>query len=85
MNNHNDCHNLLASISDFVDGNLPPELCAELERHLEGCENCRIVVDTMRKTIELYQVTSEEDKVPAAARKRLYSRLNLDDFLKTEP
>ncbi len=83
MNNHNDCHQLLASLSDFVDGTLPPALCTELEKHLQGCENCRIVVNTMRKTIELYQVTTEEDKVPVAVRKRLYSRLNLDDFLNT--
>ncbi len=58
MNNpHSDvhnCKNLLASISEFVDGDLPADLCAELEKHLAECENCRIVVNTMRKTIELY-------------------------------
>jgi anti-sigma factor (TIGR02949 family) len=83
MIDHNDCRRLLNSLSDFVDGSLPPDLCSELEKHLQSCENCRIVVNTMRKTIELYQVSSEDGKVPADVRKRLYTRLNLDDFLKS--
>lgn len=83
MVDHNDCHKLLSSISDFVDGTLPPELCSELEKHLQTCENCQVVVNTMRKTIELYQVTSEDEKIPSEVRKRLYTKLNLDDFLKS--
>ena len=45
------CKNLLASLSDYVDGSLSENLCTEIERHMAGCENCRLVVDSLRKTI----------------------------------
>ena len=81
MGRHENCHELLNSLSDYVDGALQDELCAEIDRHLEGCENCRIVVDTLRKTIDLYQATSTDPSLPGDVRQRLYHRLDLDDFL----
>ena len=47
----NDCHYLRDSLSDYVNGDLDETLCAEIERHMLDCENCRIVIDTLRKTI----------------------------------
>jgi anti-sigma factor RsiW len=82
MGMHENCHELLKSLSEYVDGELPAELCAAIERHMSGCENCRIVVDTLRKTISLYQ--SEQaalPELPAPVRQRLYKRLNLDEFI----
>jgi len=74
------CKNLLGSLSDYVDGTAKEEICRELERHLEGCENCRIVVDTLRKTVYLYQSNVETD-LPVGVRERLFKRLNLDDLM----
>lgn len=79
---HESCKQLLSTLGDYVDGTLSGELCAELEQHMKGCERCRVVVDTMKKTIELYQETSEETELPDDVRERLYLRLNLDDYLK---
>lgn len=81
MENHN-CRDLLGSLSAYVDGELEAELCARLEQHLSGCENCRIVVDTLHKTVLLYQTTAAQSGVPQGVRERLFSRLNLDEFLK---
>jgi anti-sigma factor RsiW len=75
------CRHLLDSLSDYVDGSLDDTLCVELERHLESCENCRIVVDTLRRTIYLYQVTAQPPLVPDDVRQRLYQRLDIGDFL----
>jgi len=72
------CNQLLGNLSEFIDGELQAELCAELEQHLEGCDNCRIVVNTLRKTIELYKQTNEPIELPHAVRDRLYSKLNQD-------
>lgn len=83
MNDERHCHHLIETISDYVDGELAPELCEELERHLSDCENCRIVVNTLRKTIELYRVPSPEDALPDDIRQRLFYRLHLEDFLKS--
>jgi anti-sigma factor (TIGR02949 family) len=81
MENHN-CRDLLGSLSDYVDGELEAELCAQLEQHLASCENCRIVVDSLHKTVYLYQTTAAQSGVPHGVRERLFSRLNLDEFLK---
>ena len=81
MGKHDHCPELLNFLSDYVDGALQDELCAEIDRHLEGCENCRIVVDTLRKTIYLYQATSADPTLPGDVRQRLYHCLDLDDFL----
>jgi anti-sigma factor (TIGR02949 family) len=77
---HN-CHDILASLTDYLDGNLPENLCAELENHMRGCENCRIVVDTTSKTIYLYHNAGREVAVPDGARERLFQTLKLDDFI----
>ena len=77
------CHELLNSLSDYVDGTLGEELCTELERHLSDCENCQVVIDTLKKTIYLYKVTAESPEVPDDVRQRLYHRLDLDEFLST--
>ena len=76
---HENCKALLGSLSEYIDGELPTDLCAQLEKHLEGCDNCRIVLNTTRRTIDLVQVSSEEN-VPDDVRERLFKRLNLDEF-----
>ncbi len=75
------CRELLGSLSDFLDGELEAELCAKIESHLAECDNCRIVVDSLRKTITLYQTTSQEADLPADIRLRLFKRLDLEDYL----
>lgn len=75
------CRHLLDTLSDYLDGELSAELCRELERHLADCENCRVVVDTLRKTIELYRETVPEPQLPSDVRLRLFQRLNLAEYL----
>jgi len=77
---HQDCKALLGSLSEYIDGELPAELCQEIEKHLAGCENCRVVLNTTRRTIDLVH-TPENQDVPTDVRERLFKRLNLDDYL----
>lgn len=81
MHRHEECRQLLNSLSDYVDKDLQQELCDEIELHMEDCDNCRIVVDTLSKTISLYQTSSDPAVVPEEIRQRLYHRLDLDEFL----
>jgi anti-sigma factor (TIGR02949 family) len=81
MEEHN-CRQLLGVLSDYVDGDLAAELCADLEHHLQTCPNCSVVVNTLRKTIELYQETTESDPLPQEVRQRLYARLDLGEYCK---
>lgn len=80
MAQHN-CRKMLGDLSQFVDGELSEEMCAEIERHLATCENCRVVVDTLKKTVSLVQAQPAEPDLPQGVRERLYHCLNLDDFL----
>jgi len=80
---HEDCSYLLGSLSEYVDGTLGEMLCEEIERHVADCEDCRVVIDTLEKTIYLYHATAELEppSVPDDVKERLYKRLDLDDFL----
>jgi anti-sigma factor (TIGR02949 family) len=79
---HLNCESLLGSLSEYIDGALGPELCAEIEKHLSGCENCRVVLNTTKRTIDLVQAPAEKTDLPDDVRERLFKRLNLDDYLK---
>lgn len=75
------CEVLLASLSDYVDGNLSEALCREIERHMAECPDCRVVVDTLKRTIYLYHQSAASTDMPADVRERLFRRLNLSDYL----
>jgi len=82
---HKNCQALLGTLSEYIDGELPADLCQDIEKHLEGCENCRVVLNTTRRTIDLVQIpATEEATVPADVRERLFLRLNLDDYLNSK-
>lgn len=74
------CQPLLEVLSDYVDGTAREELCRQLETHLSDCEDCRVVVDTLKKTVYLYQSNTGVE-LPVGVRERLYKKLSLDEFL----
>jgi predicted anti-sigma-YlaC factor YlaD len=83
MKEHDNCLTMLSLLSDFVDGELNQELCLQIETHLSQCPDCSIVVDTLKKTIYLYQSNSKnQEQVPEDVRERLFKCLNLEEYLK---
>ncbi len=80
---HEDCLHLLDGLSDYLDGEASAELCAEIRRHMAGCKKCRVVVDTLGKTIKLYRQLPKDD-MTEDVRERLYKILDLSDFLPTK-
>ena len=68
------CKGVVRELSEYLDGNLDPTLAEELNRHLEHCDDCRVVVDTTRKTIEIY-CNTEPLPLPADVRQRLHRAL----------
>ena len=77
------CQHLLENMSDYLDGEASAELCAEIERHLDGCADCRVVVDTLRRTITLYHELPQPE-LPSEARLRLFESLDLTEFLNSK-
>lgn len=74
---HTTCKEILKHISDYVDGELEAALCTELEAHLVGCRDCRVMVDTVRKTITLYHAQAQTE-LPSGVEERLYRVLKLE-------
>jgi anti-sigma factor (TIGR02949 family) len=74
---HSSCAELFAQLSDYIDGELEAAVCAELEDHLAGCPDCRVMVDTVRKTIYLYR-TGAPHELPPDVQERLYRLLKLE-------
>jgi anti-sigma factor RsiW len=77
MMDKQECQHLLGQLSDYVDGELERTMCEEIERHLAGCQNCRVVVDTLSKTVAFYQ-TQGQTPVPGDVEERLYKVLDLE-------
>jgi len=82
MHMHNkDCQFLLADLSDYLDGEASEAVCAEIEAHMRECEDCRVVVDTLKQTVHLYHTLPQPD-MPEHLRARLYKSLDLEPFFK---
>jgi len=47
------CREAIDVLADYLDGTMPSDVAAELERHLAECAPCRAYLATYRKTREL--------------------------------
>ena len=51
---HNEkCREVFALLSDYLDLDLPPDACQEIEAHIAGCAPCVEFADSLRKTVAL--------------------------------
>jgi len=44
------CRDVIDVLADYLEQALTPEIAADLERHLAGCEPCRAYLATYRRT-----------------------------------
>lgn len=49
------CTDFLSKLTDYFDGHISPDLLAEVREHSAACKHCEVVLDTTRKTIEVYR------------------------------
>ena len=68
------CDDLLKALNEYVDGTLEPGVCEQFQQHLADCNPCRIVVDNIRQTIQLYK-GDEVFELPVEFRARLHATL----------
>lgn len=68
------CEELLSYLSDYLDQNLDEELTVGAQHHLATCQNCRVVVQTTRRVIQLGQA-QYQISLPPDRRDRLFARL----------
>jgi len=68
------CREILNLLGDYVDGEIDPALCQELESHLTGCNPCQVVIENIRQTITLYR-EGEVYELPPEFNERLHRAL----------
>jgi anti-sigma factor RsiW len=66
------CDGVIREISDYIDGELVLAVRHELERHLEHCGECQMVIDQTRRTVEIF-CGSELVELPADVKSRLHA------------
>jgi anti-sigma factor (TIGR02949 family) len=71
-----ECQEIFEGLSEYVDDELAEETCREIRKHLEGCSNCRVVVNTLKRTVSLYH-TFPKEEVPGDVRTRLHKTIRL--------
>lgn len=47
------CREIFAMLSDYLNLELPPDACKEIESHLAGCSPCIEFAESLRRTVEL--------------------------------
>ena len=68
------CQEIFAELSAYLDAELPPDACREIEEHLAGCSPCVEFVDSLRRTVELcreYKAGALPDPLSRQARQDL--------------
>ena len=75
MKNQIDCETVLEQLSEFIDQETRDELCEQIQEHLTRCEDCQVKVDTVKRTILLYQSGEPIVEMPAGAQVGLRAAL----------
>jgi anti-sigma factor RsiW len=68
------CKKVLLELTSYLDGALDASVRIDLEQHLARCTDCRVIVDTTRKTIQIF-CNSEPIPLPEDVRERLHAAL----------
>jgi len=58
------CNEYIQDINDYLDGEIAPELCDEIDKHIGECKSCRLMVDSMKMTVKLCREGMPEDLPP---------------------
>jgi anti-sigma factor (TIGR02949 family) len=72
-----DCREAIDQVVQYLDSEAAADLCRRLEEHLAGCPECRVYVDTVKKTILLYRSETPLD-CPEEVRARLHAALSFE-------
>ena len=64
------CRQLFERLSEYLDGELPEDLCGKIDEHMGDCPPCRRFLESLQRTVKL--VESESGAVlPEEAKRAL--------------
>jgi hypothetical protein len=68
------CTEFLKILDDVIDESIAAATRAEIETHLKKCGHCEVVLNTTRKTIEIYRC-HDIYELPTAVSERLHTAI----------
>ena len=68
------CKDFLQELTDYLDGKIGENLKAELDEHLHWCHECHVVMNTTKKTIEIYR-DNQLYELPDTLRTKLHDAI----------
>jgi anti-sigma factor RsiW len=68
------CKGVILEISNYLDGELELAVKQELEQHLGHCEECKMVVDQTKLTVDIF-CDLEPIELPGDVKSRLHDAL----------
>jgi anti-sigma factor RsiW len=78
-----DCKHVWPYISDYIDDSVTPEERLAIERHLEHCEICSAILDSVHNIL----VLTADDRVfrlPSGLSERLHARVS-EELVRVAP
>ena len=68
------CREILSKLSDYIDNELDSENANRIEKHFANCAPCRMVFNTLRKTVEIFRKPADYE-LPEDVSSGLHSRI----------
>jgi anti-sigma factor (TIGR02949 family) len=68
------CKQFLQELNDYLDPSTDPEMKRHLEKHVNECPNCFVIVDTTKRTMQVYK-GCEAQTIPEDVKTRLWKAL----------
>ena len=68
------CTEFLKELTEYLDGTADAALREELDEHMHWCHECKVVLNTTRKTIEIYR-DNKLYELPERLRVRLHEAI----------
>jgi len=69
------CKDFLDELSEYLDGTVQGEMRRHLDEHVKDCPNCWVMVDTTKRTIQIYK-GMEPQPLDEGLRSRLMKALD---------
>jgi RNA polymerase sigma-70 factor (ECF subfamily) len=69
------CPDVLHVLSQYLEGDIGPAQCAEMDRHLALCSRCRVRCDSLRSTLALCRSSAQGGAVPVEVQEAVRNAL----------
>ena len=66
---HKHCLEMFEKLSEYIDGELDHETCAEIQKHADKCVACFSCLETLKRTVAICKNIKEKPVPPELSKK----------------